>query len=31
MTAVRWDSPTMPAKYTEGQAVARYYRGDLRK
>ena len=36
MTAGRWDSPTMPAKYTEGQAdgsgaVARYYRGDLRK
>ena len=36
MTAGRWDSPTMPAKDTEGQAagrgaVARYYRGDLRK
>ena len=36
MTAGRWDSPTMPAKYTEAQAagrgaVARYYRGDLRK
>ena len=36
MTAGRWDSPTMPARYTEGQAagrgaVARYHRGDLRK
>ena len=36
MTAGRWDSPTMPAKYTEGEAtgigaVARYYRGDLRE
>ena len=36
MTAGRWDSPTMPAKYTEAQAagrgaVARYHRGDLRK
>ena len=36
MTAGSWDSPTMPAKYTEAQAagrgaVARYYRGDLRK
>ena len=36
MTAGRWDSPTMPAKYTEGQAagrgaVDRYYRGDLRR
>ena len=36
MTAGRWDSPTMPAKYTEAQAagrgaVARYYRGDLRR
>ena len=36
MTAGRWDSPTMPARYTEAQAagrgaVARYYRGDLRK
>ena len=36
MTAGRWDSPIMPAKYTEGQAagrgaVARYYRGDLRR
>ena len=36
MTAGRWDSPTMPAKYTEARsegkgAVARYYRGDLRK
>ena len=36
MTAGRWDSPTMPAKYTEAQAVgrgtvARYYRGELRK
>ena len=35
MTAGRWDSPTMPARYTEAQAtsrgaVARYYRGDLR-
>ena len=34
MTAGRWDSPTMPAKYTEGQtagrgAVAKYYRGNL--
>ena len=36
MTAGRWDSPTMPARYTESQAagrgdVARYHRGDLRK
>ena len=36
MTAGRWDSPTMPAKYTEAQAagrgaVARYYQGSLRK
>ena len=36
MTAGRWDSPTMPARYTEAQAagrgaVARYYRGDLRQ
>ena len=36
MTAGRWDSPTMPAKYTEALAagrgaVARYYRGDLRQ
>ena len=36
MTAGRWDSPTMPAKYTEAQAagrgaVVRYYRGTLRK
>ena len=36
VTAGRWDSPTMPAKYTKAQAagrgaVARYYRGDLRK
>ena len=36
MTAGRWDSPTMPAKYTEAQAagkgaVARYHRGDLRR
>ena len=36
MTAGRWDSPMMPAKYTEAQAagrgaVARYHRGDLRK
>ena len=36
MTAGRWDSPTMPAKYTEAQAagrgaVVRYHRGDLRK
>ena len=36
MTAVRWDSPTMPAMYTEAQAagrgaVARYHRGDLRR
>ena len=36
MAAGRWDSPTMPAKYTEAQAagrgaVARYHRGDLRK
>ena len=36
MTAGRWDSPTMPARYTEGQAagrgaVARYHQGDLRK
>ena len=32
MTAGRWDSPTMPARYTEAQAagrgaVAQYYRG----
>ena len=32
MTAGGWDSPTMPARYTEAQAagrgaVARYYRG----
>ena len=36
MTAGRWNSPTMPAKYTEAQAagkgaVARYHRGDLRR
>ena len=36
MTAGRWDSPTMPAKYTEAQAagsgaVARYHQGYLRK
>ena len=36
MAAGRWDSPTMPARYTEAQddgrgAVARYYLGDLRK
>ena len=36
MTASRWDSPTMPARYTEAQAagrgaVARYHRGDLRR
>ena len=36
MTAGRWDSPTMPARHTEAQAaerwaVARYYRGDLRR
>ena len=36
MTTGRWDSPTMPARYTEAQAagrgaVARYHRGDLRK
>ena len=36
MTAGRWESPTMPARYTEAQtvgrgAVARYYRGDLRE
>lgn len=36
MAAGRWESPNMPAKYTEAQAagkgaVARYYRGDLRK
>ena len=35
MTAGRWESPTMPAKYTQAQAagrgaVARYYRGGLR-
>ena len=35
MTAGRWDSPTMPARYTEAQAVGRgavaqYYRGGLR-
>ena len=35
MTAGRWDSPTMPARYTEAQAagrgaVAQYYRGGLR-
>ena len=35
MTAGRWDSPAMPARYTEAQAagvgaVARYHRGDLR-
>ena len=35
MTAGRWDSPTMPARYTEAQAagrgaVAQYYRGSLR-
>ena len=36
MNAGRWDSSTMPAKYTEAQAagrgaVDRYYRGDLRR
>ena len=36
MTAGRWDSATMPARYTEAQAagrgaVARYYQGGLRK
>ena len=36
MTAGRWNSPAMPAKYTEAQpggrgAVARYHRGDLRR
>ena len=36
MTAGRWDSPTMPARYTEAQAagkgaVARYHRGDPRR
>ena len=36
MTAGRWDSPTMPARYKEAQAagkgaVARYHRGDLRR
>ena len=36
MTAGRWDSPTMPAQYTEAQAagrgaVARYYQGNLRR
>ena len=36
MTAGRWDFPTMPAKYTEVQAVgsgavARYYQGNLRR
>ena len=36
MPAGRWDSPAMPAKYTESQAagrgaVARYHRGNLRK
>lgn len=36
MTAGRWDSPTMPTRYTEvhaadRSAVARYYRGDLMK
>ena len=36
MTAGRWDSPTMPARYTEGRAagrgaVARCYRGALRR
>ena len=35
MTAGRWHSPTMPAKYTEAQAagkgaVAKYYSGGLR-
>ena len=35
MTAGRWDSPTMPARYTEAQAagrgaVAQYYRRGLR-
>ena len=35
MTAGRWESPTMPARYTQAQAagrgaVARYYRGGLR-
>ena len=35
MTAGRWESPTMPTRYTEAQAagrgaVARYYRDDLR-
>ena len=34
MTAGRWTSPAMPAKYTEAKAasrgaVARYYRGAL--
>ena len=34
MTTARWDSPTMPARYTEAQAagkgaVAKYYRGEL--
>ena len=27
MTAGRWKSPRMPARYTERQAVARYYQG----
>ena len=39
MTAGRWESPTMPARYTEAQAAGRgavaryyrYYRDDLRK
>ena len=36
MTAGRWDRLTMPARHTEAQAakrwaVARYYRGDLRR
>ena len=35
MTAGRWESPTMPARYTQAQsagrgAVAQYYRGGLR-
>ena len=34
MTAAQWDSPTMPARYADGQAagrvaVAQYYRGTL--
>ena len=36
MTAGRWDSPIMPARYTEAQAagkgaVAQYHRGELKR